>query len=357
MPAMAQQPPLQPVYAIFGEDRPKVERTVARLLQRIRDEGGMDPERFDADERAVDEVVAACQALSFGGMRAVIVDNADAWKAADGDRVVGYLEDPNPMTVLAMVSSGPVPQRLLHAVERFGGVLRWGPDPKASPRERRKWLEGHFAQEVTRLGGRIPASLARAVVERTVGDGDARSAGMAATALTNEAEKIVAYAGGAAIDREMVDAMVPAHPEARVYELADAVTQGRARTAYALLQDLATGDDKVAPQVVQVGLVRHFRALAAAQDLGPGAHPDAVAAATGLKGYPARKVAEQVVTLPAGAAARGLVRLTRLELDLRVGAEAQLGRSPDDGQRFALERALTDVMHLVAGEATRVPRG
>lgn len=351
------QPALLPAYAIFGDDRPKVERTVARLLQRVRDDGGMDAERLDASECTVDDVLQACQALSFGGMRVVVVDAADTWKAADGDRIAAYLDDPNPMTVLALVSGGPPPQRLLHAVERLGGVLRWGPDPKASPKERRRWIEGHLVQEVTRLGGRMPASLARVVVDRVVGDaGSASATGVGATALTNEAEKLVAYADGAAIDREAVDLMVPPHPEARVYELADAVTAGKARVAYSLLQDLATGDDKVAPIVVQSGLMRHFRALTAAQAIGPGAGPDAVAAATGLKGFPARKVAEQVSALPAGAAARGLVRFARLELDLRVGAEARLGTSADDGQRYAIERAAHDVLRVIAGDGSRQRR-
>jgi DNA polymerase III delta subunit len=312
----------------------------------------MEPERFSAAETPVEDVVAACQALSFGGMRAVIVEDADALRAPDADRIVAYLEDPNPTSVLALVSGGAVPQRLLQAIERLGGVLRWGPDPKASARERRKWLETHFSEEVGRFGGRISPAVARFVVERVCSDAiDAKHPGVSAMTLTAEAQKLAAYAAGEQIDREMVLAVVPPHPEARVYELADALTTGRAAAAYAILQDLATGDDKVAPIVVQAGLMRHFRALAAAQSLGPGASADAVSQATGLKGFPAKKVAEQVASLPAGAGARGFVRLARLELDLRVAAEAQLGTSPDDGQRFVLERAARDVLRIVRGVA------
>lgn len=356
MAPMAPPDALKPVYATFGDDRPKVERTLARLLLRLRNEGGLEPDRFNARETPVEEIVAACQALSFGGSRAVIVEGADGWRAAEAEAVVRYLDDPNPATVLMLVSAAAPPQKLLHAVERVGTVLRWGPDERATrPRERRAWLEEYLRGEIQRLGGQAQPAAVRRVVDLLVTIGTRGELPPGATlALAAEAEKLVAYAGGAVIDVEAVDAMVPAHPEARVYELADALTAGRRTETYGLLQDLASGDDRVAPIVVQSGLVRHFRALVAAQDLGPGASPDAVARATGLNGYPARKVAEQAAALPTGAAGRALVRLARLELDLRVGAEAQLGTSPDDGQRFALERAVRDVL-VAVGAAPSPP--
>jgi len=188
--------PLLAVYAIQGEDRPKVERALARLVRRIADDGGGDPERLSAAEVAMPDVIAVCQTLSFGGLQGVIVTDADAWRSAEADQLVAYLEDPNPASVLALVSVGPLPQRLQHAVERVGRVLHWGPDPKASARDRRKWLEGHFTQEVARVGGHVTPSVARAVVERCCAETtDAQRTATNALTLTNEAEKLVAYSG------------------------------------------------------------------------------------------------------------------------------------------------------------------
>ena len=51
---------------------------------------------------------------------------------------------------------------------------------------------------------------------------------------------------------------------------------------------------------------------------------------------------------PAGFGRGAFVRMARLELDLRVGTEARLGTTPDDGLRFALERAVSDVLRLRA---------
>jgi len=356
---MARDPePLRRVYLFTGDDRAKMDRALMRLASRARSEGGMDPDRFDADETPLDEVLAACQALSFGGLRVVIVDNADRWKAADGERVAAYLGDANPMTVLALVAPDGVPQRLLHAVREHGEALHWGPDPKAKDRERRKWLETHVEGEVGRLGGRIAPAAARALVDRVATDlRDRRRFGDAVLALGNEAAKLVAYADGAPVDRETVAALTPAHPEARVYELSDAVTTGRAPDAFRLLQDMATGEQPVAPIVVQAGLLRHFRSIAAVQAAGGAPTADVVTRATGLAGFPARKLAEQVPGIPAGAGGRAVARLARLELDLRVGAETQLGRSSDDGRRFVLERAVHDLLRIMAGRPERATAG
>ena len=50
--------------------------------------------------------MAACEALSFAGLRLVVVEGADGWKAADAAALVAYLEAPNPGTCLALVAAG-----------------------------------------------------------------------------------------------------------------------------------------------------------------------------------------------------------------------------------------------------------
>jgi DNA polymerase III delta subunit len=338
--------PLLPVYALQGEDWPKVDRALARLVGRVVRDGGGEPERFDAKDAPIGDVVAALQTLSLGGLQAVIVSGADAWRAAEADVLVAYLDDPNPTSVVTLVSTGPLPQRLQQAVERIGDLRRWGPE-QSTPKARRKWLEGHFAQEIERLGGHVGPALARYVVERACGEpSDAQRTGMSALMLTHEAEKLVAYAGGAPIDRDMVVAITPEHPEARVYELADALVAGDAPRSFDLLGDLVSGDDRTEPIVIVQGLARHYRAVARAQELGPDVSADAVSAATGMRGYPAQKVAEQSRALPGGAAARAVARLARLEIETRVSAQRELG-----GALFVLEAAVGDLLAIARGAA------
>jgi DNA polymerase III delta subunit len=347
---MSAPAPLLPAYAIWGEDRAKVERAVAQLIARVAREGGLPPERFPAAETGAETVVAACEALSLAGVRLVLVEGAEDWRAADAAPVVAYLEAPNPGTCLALVARAAPGNALLQAVEGAGKVLHYGPDPAGKGRARTSWFVKHFSDEVARLGGRVSPSVARRAVERVMVDRpDARRLGITALELTSAAGALVAYAGDEPIDAEMVAALVPRHPEARLYELADAIAAGEARRAHALLADLATGDDPAAPIVIEAGLARHFRTLAVAQELGPDVTPAALEEATGVRGYPATKAVEQARALPPGAARAAVVRIAALELDLRVSSFAQLGRTPDDGARLVLELALRDLLALARG--------
>jgi len=346
---MAQEP-LRPAYVIWGEDRATIDRALARLIVRVQREGGMAPERLRAEDVPPEDVVAACEALSFAGLRLVLVDGADGWKADAAGALLDYLAAPNPGTCLALVASGQLTPKLHAAIAELGGELRYGPDPKAKGRERTQWLVEHFRQEVHRAGGSAPPAVARAVVERVVVDRpDARRGGIATMELAREAEKLAAYAGGQPVTQEMVEALVAPHPDAKAYELADAIVRADAARAYDLLQDLATGEDPTAPIVIQVQLTNRFRSLALAQGLGPDPSTDAVAAATGVKGYPARILAEQARAVPSGAAQRAVARLAALELDLRVSELARLGRSRDDGERLVLEAAVRDLIGLMRG--------
>jgi DNA polymerase III subunit delta len=347
---MSAQEPLKPAYVIWGEDRATVERAMARLVARVAREGGMPPERVRAEETAADEVVAACEALSFAGLRLVIVEGAEAWRAADAAPLVAYLDRPNPGTCLALVASASPTPKLAAAVAQVGDVLHFGPDPKERGARRSQWFVEHLAKEVSRAGGSISTAVARRAVDRVLVDrADARRAGIAAMELSREAEKLAAYADGEPITGEMVEALVPRHPDAKTYELSDAIVAGDPARAYDVLQDLATGDDPVAPIVVQVQLANHFRNLAEAQALGDDVSPEAVTRATGASGYPARKLAEQARSLPADAARRMVARLAELELDLRVSALRELGRSRDDGERLVLEAAARDLLGLARG--------
>jgi DNA polymerase III delta subunit len=165
--------------------------------------------------------------------------------------------------------------------------------------------------------------------------------------LTHEAVKLASAAGGAPIDKQLVDALVVDNPEARAYELADAVVAGSRARVYDLLDELGVGDKPTDPAVIHSTLSRHFRGVAVAQSLGEAATPDAVGDITGIKGYPAQKVVEHARAIAPGSADRCVARLATLELDLRVSAFADLGRSGDDGRRFVLELAARDLVSLV----------
>ena len=330
--------PLGPVYAIWGEDRGKVERALRRLQQRVQNEGGLPPEVSDAAQTPAAEIVAACETLSFGGTRLVVVRDADAWRADDATPLVDYLVAPNPATCLALISDGAVTPKLKAAVEAAGQVLTFGPDPKAKRTERTKWFVDHTVAECHRHGAKLPVAVAREIV-RLVGE-DAMS-------LSHEAAKLASAAAGAPIDKELVATLVVENPEAKAYELADAVVAGNRAKVFDLLDELGVGDKPTDPAVIHSTLSRHFRGIAVAQSLGDGATPDDVGEATGLKGYPVQKALEHSRAVAEGSGERCVARLATLELDLRVSAFGDLGRSSEDGRRFVLEIAARDLLGLV----------
>ncbi|MGI9539942.1 MAG: DNA polymerase III subunit delta [Miltoncostaeaceae bacterium] len=341
---------LRPAYLVYGEDRARVQTWVRRLSTRLVEGGGLPPERYTAEDTGAHEVVEAAQAVALTGVRGIVVDSVDRWRKGDVAALVEYLAAPNPATCLLLAGEKAPGKDLLDAVAAVGVVEHAGPELSGSKAAQRRgraaWLVEQASKEAQRLGKELSAGVARHLVERV----SEERAGAVASALEvrTEVAKLVAYSGLDPIDVAMVDAVTPAHPEARSYELADAITEGDRERAYGLLQDMASGADPQNPTGVQAALSRHFRAVAEAQAAGPRPSPDEVTARTGLQGFPARKVADQAATLPDGAGVSALIRVAAGELDLRVNHLAQLGRSRDDGSRLMLEAITRDLLEICA---------
>src|SRR5207244_11144857 len=77
---------LKPVYLITGGDRPKIQRALRRLRDRIGEEG---VELLSADESGGEDAVAACNSMGLlgGGRRLVVVEGVERWQRS-GERGV-----------------------------------------------------------------------------------------------------------------------------------------------------------------------------------------------------------------------------------------------------------------------------
>lgn len=341
--------PIREVFLFWGEDREAVTRNLRNLTARLGEESGMPAQRFHADEHPADDVVAVCQALSMGGTQLVILEDVSSYKAADVAPIVDYLSAPNPGTCLALTSVERPAPKLVEACQSAGLVRQFGPDPRAKLRDRQKWLSEHAAKELSRHGAQAGPAAVRELVTRVAVDRpDAHKSGVNALELTSAAGLLAAYAGSEPVTEAMVREIVPAHPDARAYLLADALLSGDGTAVHELLADLASGSDPANPMAIQSTLARHFQSLLAAQRLGPRPSPAEVSEATGVRGYPAQKLAEQAARVPPEVVSGLVARIASLELELRVSAFAQLGRTRDDGQRFVLEIAARDLLALTA---------
>jgi len=196
---------LKPAYLIVGGDRPKVARALERLRARV---GHDNVEILSAKEATGADAVAACNAMGLfatGGGRLVLIQDADAWKAADVKVVVTYLNEPAPETVIAFTGDLKADSALGKAVAKYGDVLAYNVTARALPR----WVAEQFA----RLGGKAEGDACAALVE-LVGDD--------LNELAMEIEKLAVWANGDPIRAHDVQDLVAAQAETSIFALTDA---------------------------------------------------------------------------------------------------------------------------------------
>jgi DNA polymerase III subunit delta len=196
---------LEPVYLIAGSDRPKIQRALRRLRDRVGDEATQLLSAFDATG---EEAVAACNALGlFGGaQRLVVVTDVDRWRAADVNAVAEYLAAPAPDTILALVGEETKKDSALaKACARAGEVLRYDIVKRRLP----DWVAKQFADR----GVEIEAEAARLLVE-IVGE-DAEE-------LASEIDKIATWSGGEPVAVPDVEQLAAGCAELPGFELTDA---------------------------------------------------------------------------------------------------------------------------------------
>jgi DNA polymerase-3 subunit delta len=196
---------LKPVYLITGGDRPKIQRALRRLRDRVGEEA---TELLSAQDANGDDAVAACNALGLlgGGGRLVIVEEVDRWKAADTKAIAAYLASPAPGTVLALVASElRKDSALAKACAKAGDLLVYDV-PK---RRMSEWVTKQFGDR----GVSVEAEASRLLVE-VVGEDPEE--------LASEIDKIATWSGGDPIGTREIELLAAGCAEVPGYELTDA---------------------------------------------------------------------------------------------------------------------------------------
>jgi DNA polymerase-3 subunit delta len=252
---------LEPVYLLLGSDRPKITRALRRLRTRVGDDA---VELLSACDHSGDDAVAACNALGlFGGGeggRLVLVEDVERWKAADTKAVAGYLEAPNPGTVLALVGELKADAPLAKAVA-----------PKPALRERRllvyevqkRRVPAWVAEQFRLHGASADDAACRSLVE-LVGD-DLQE-------LATEVDKLATWAAGEPVTARDVERLAAGRADTAVFALTDAWgrrdTAGVLQACEALLERSVRPRRDEVPRLLgsltsHVGRVRACQALAA----------------------------------------------------------------------------------------------
>jgi DNA polymerase-3 subunit delta len=313
---------LKPVYLITGSDRPKIERAVRRLRDRVGDDA---TELLSAHDTSGDDAVAACNApgLFGAGERLVIVSDVERWKAADAKAVAAYLGAPAPDTVLALVAEEMKKDApIAKACAKSGDVLVYDVVKKRLP----EWVGRQFSDR----GVTADAEACRLLVE-IVGED--------VHALATEVDKLATWSNGDPIGTAEVERLVTGCAEIPGYELSDAWGRRDLAGTLAACQTLIerSGDpvSRTVPALVGL-LVGHVSRVRSVQSLVE-------------EGLSAREIASRLKRHPFYV--EKLVAQTRNysvdELRDAVVRLAQLDHAVKGGSRIAvdleLERAIVDI--------------
>jgi DNA polymerase-3 subunit delta len=336
---MAEKSDLAPAYLIFGTDTPKVRLAVARFKRRVVQESGSDLSITSVDAGTASaapngsQVVDLLQTGSFvPGRRAVVVERADAWRAAERNKIAAYLADPYPETTVVLVGETFDPkEQLFKVVKQVGDVLHYD-----LPTKRNLAI---WAQELARgMRLRLPQAEAGHLLH-VVGEEPLR--------VQSELRKLADYVGArpdaapVEVGRADIDAVCSPGLEAQMWDLTDAVGKRDAGTALRVLEELlaiggaprqarASGTDPT--RSIFAALRSHIDLLRQVGELPPGSSSAEVGQKLRIHPYRARRLQEQRETFSDRMIERATIVLADADAEL-VGA-SQL--EPE----LVLERAL-----------------
>jgi DNA polymerase III subunit delta len=313
---------LKPVYLITGGDRPKIQRALRRLRDRIGDDA---VELLSANEIGADDAVASCNSMGLlgGGRRLVIVEEVERWKAPEAKLIAAYLASPAPDTVLALVAAElKKDSALAKACAKVGEVLVYDVAKRRLP----EWVKKQFADR----GVEADAEAARLLVE-IVGEDPEE--------LATEVDKIATWAAGEPVGPREIELLGAGAAEVPGYELTDAWGRRDLAAALTACETLLerSGDpvSRTVPQLIgllvgHVGRVRDCQLLA---EEGLSARE----AASRLKRHPfyVEKLFAQARNYGADELREAVVRLAELDHAVKGGSRLSVG--------LELERALIDI--------------
>jgi DNA polymerase-3 subunit delta len=312
---------LKPIYLIAGTDRPKIRTALERLRNRFAD-GAI--ETLDAAEHPAADAVAACNALGlFGGEgRLVVVEEVDAWKAADAKILAEYAKSPAPDTVLALVGTEiKKDSALAKACGKTGELLVYDAPRK---RDLPSWIAAQFEQ----LGASVERDAARLLLEMVGEEPDQ---------LRSEIEKLATWAAdGEPVTEAHVRQLAAISAETSVFELTDAWGRRDSAAALAAVESLLErSGSRELPRLVallanHVGRVRACQALAA-----EGIRPRDAAGRLKMHPFAAEKAFGHAENYAPDELANAVVRLADLDLALKGGSRLS--------GELEFERALVDV--------------
>lgn len=219
---------------VYGDDGFRVQEKVRQLMRAFRekfDPTGLNLAEFPRNKKGVElgEVMGAVHSLPFLGQKRMVVvhDLIDAIKKSEMDAWVdGFKKTPESTIVVfwESIDSKSLEKKPLFVALKNAAQVYQYPFQQLQGAELSRWVQ----TRVKERGGMIDAGGLRALVERVGAD---------LWQMDNEIQKLIAYADGQPITAAMIDELVHASFEGKIFQLIDAVSQRRPADAIRLLQE------------------------------------------------------------------------------------------------------------------------
>lgn len=254
----AGQGQIAPLYLFVGEERYEQERALQVLYNTI-DESlrlfNLTVLTIGSDNGTGSKTTAAMvldsanQMPMMAARRIVVVRDFDKIKEDEQDMVFAYLNNPAPMTTVVFQAASPDKRRKLTTtlVKSCIVVTFDSLDERSASR----WAEDYLKE----LGCKIEPAALRLLIQ-LIGTG--------LTRLSNELEKLAAYANGSAINTAAVQELVPRAREHNSWELWDAIISRDRKRALKLMNRLLDDSD---PLPILGSLASYYRRLLIGKEL------------------------------------------------------------------------------------------
>ncbi len=277
---------------VYGDDEFRVAEKVKMMKKAFRekfDPTGLNTVEFPSETRSkieVGDVLNAVRSLPFLGKKRLVVIRGlvEAMKKPEAKVWIdGFAGTPESTIVIFWETCEPKAfekKPLFEALKGVGEVHVY-PFPVLGDSALNRWVQ----ERVAVRGGTIEPQALTSLVVRV---------GTDLWQMDQEIGKLVAYASGTTITSVMVDGLVHASFEGKIFELIDAISQKRKAVAIRLLQEerLAGTNDHYLLTMLgrQVRILLGARALL---DENPGATKQELAQALGLHPFVAQKALAQ----------------------------------------------------------------
>lgn len=298
------------IYLLTGDDESLVRTAVSGLVDELVGDGdrSMMVDDFDAEDYELRLVVDAAQTPPFlTDKRVIVARGVSRFNADDLPALLAYLDNPLDSSdlLLAEGGDGRMSKKLSDGVKAVGTVLATAPPKKAA--DRGTWIRDQ-------IKGAGVAIEPRAIQRLTdwLGEEPGRLDGVLATLRG-------AYGDGVTLSESDVEPFLGEAGGVPPWDFTDAIAAGDTTKALTLMGRMMHGGKRHPLQIMST-LHNHYASMGRLDGANARNEQDA-AAATGLKGYPAKKALQNYNRLGGASTKRAVELLAAADLDLRGGTE------------------------------------